>query len=324
MLRNILLSSLLAASATCVSCHPKLRTEHFLNSGPSLDMVSTLIIGSEAAAIIDLPLAVPQAIDLAEWVANTTEKPLVAAFSSHFHPDHYLGGAAFLAKFPATKFYANSKAVDLIKNDAAERIKAWKNVLGDDVIVDKAAIPTPYDFTFFTLPGDYSSPIYLLSPLAGDTVDETLFWIPSISTLIAGDSVYSHTLHLWLADQLSPALTDAWLSTLDFIEYLKPNKVIAGHTTTLDSLNTKLDLKYSRRYLKFFQQKIQSKGKNFFTPQEISKKLAKEFPGRLESSTSALLLNISSEELGRGGSKLARTFDLTSYNVTGLESWKLD
>ncbi|KAF5254497.1 hypothetical protein FANTH_755 [Fusarium anthophilum] len=232
MLRNIVFSSLLAAGATCVSCRPKLRTEHFLNSGPSLDMASALIIGSEAAAIIDLPLAVPQAIELADWVAKTTDKPLVAAFASHFHPDHYLSGAAFLAKFPETKFYANSKAVDLVKNDAAERIKAWKNVLGDDVIVDKATIPTSYDYTFFTLPGDYSSPIYLLSLLAGDTVDETLFWIPSISTLIAGDSVYSHTLHLWLADQLSPALTDAWLSTLDFIEHLKPKRVILYITAT--------------------------------------------------------------------------------------------
>lgn len=127
MLKTILFSYLLlAASAACVSCHLRLRTEHFLNSGPSLDMVSTLIIGSEAAAIIDLPLAVPQAIELAEWVANTTDKPLVAAFSSHFHPDHYLSGAAFLAKFPATKFYANSKAVGLIKNDAAVRVSRIK------------------------------------------------------------------------------------------------------------------------------------------------------------------------------------------------------
>ncbi|UPL02759.1 hypothetical protein LCI18_013693 [Fusarium solani-melongenae] len=287
-------------------------------------MVSTLIIGSEAAAMIDLPLAVPQAIELAEWVSNATDKPLAAVFTSHFHPDHYLSGAAFLARFPETNFYANSKAVDLIKNDSAERIKTWKNVLGDDAISDEAAIPTPYDFTFFALPGDYSSPIYLISPLAGDTVDETLFWIPSISTLIAGDSVYSHTLHLWLTDQLSPALTDAWLSTLDFIEYLKPKKVIAGHTASLDSLNSKLDLEYSRRYIKFFQHEIQSKGKDFFTPQEIFKKLAKEFPGRLESSTSVLLLNISSGELGRGGSKLARTSDPTSYNVKELEAWKLD
>ncbi|KAM0444408.1 hypothetical protein ACHAO4_010161 [Trichoderma viride] len=163
-------------------------------------MVSTLIIGSKTAAKIDLPLAVPPAIELAD-------------------------GAAFLARFPETKFYANSKAVDFIKNDAAKR----KSIFGEDAIVDKAAFPRPYDFTFFTLPGDYTSPIHLISPLVGDTVDETLFWIPFISTLIAGDSVYSHTLHLWLADLLSPALTDAWLSTLDFIEYLKPKKVIAGH-----------------------------------------------------------------------------------------------
>lgn len=66
MLRNILFSCLLAASAVCTSCHPKILTEYFLNSGPSLDMVSTLIIGSKTAAKIDLPLAVPPAIELAE------------------------------------------------------------------------------------------------------------------------------------------------------------------------------------------------------------------------------------------------------------------
>lgn len=62
-------------------------------------------------------------------MSNTTDKPLVAAFSSHFHPDHYLSGAAFLARFPETKFYANSKAVDFIKNDAAKRVSRLHSVL---------------------------------------------------------------------------------------------------------------------------------------------------------------------------------------------------
>lgn len=123
MLRQLILTALIGTGAACASCTPKLRVEHFLNSAPSLDMVSSLVIGSEAAIIIDLPLAVPQAVALADWVANTTDKPLVAAFATHFHPDHYLSGAAFLAKFPAANFYANSKAVSLIKNDAEERVR---------------------------------------------------------------------------------------------------------------------------------------------------------------------------------------------------------
>ncbi|KAH7007500.1 beta-lactamase-like protein [Ilyonectria destructans] len=328
MIRQLILTAFIGTSAVCASCTPKLRVEHFLNSAPSLDMVSSLVIGSKAAIIIDLPLAVPQAVALADWVANTTDKPLVAAFATHFHPDHYLSGAAFLARFPAANFYANSKAVSLIKNDAEERIKVWKAILGDDAIVDNAAIPIPYDFTFFTLPGDESSPIHLLSPLVGDTIDETLFWIPSISTLIAGDAVYSSTLHLWLADLLSPALTEAWLSTLDFIEQLRPKKIVPGHSLVLGNFGPTVDLEYSRRYIQFFRDEIESKGIDFYTPQEISDKLNAEFPGLLTSNTSltsATLLNVTSEEFGRGGTRLARTFDLTSYNdVQQLEGWNLE
>lgn len=119
---KISLLAMACLGAASVTCKPKLRVENFINPGPSLDMVSSLVIGSEAAMIVDLPLAVPQAVALADWVANTTDKPLVAAFSTHFHPDHYLSGAAFLARFPETKLYANSKAVALIKNEVEQKV----------------------------------------------------------------------------------------------------------------------------------------------------------------------------------------------------------
>lgn len=111
-----------STTAVTTSNSSKLRVESFINSGPSLDMVSSLIMGSEAAVLIDMPLAVPQAEALAAWVANTTDKPLVSAFSTHFHPDHYLSGAAFLAQFPETKYYANSRAVALMKNEVQEKV----------------------------------------------------------------------------------------------------------------------------------------------------------------------------------------------------------
>lgn len=113
-----------SAMAVASSNSSKLRVENFINSGPSLDMVSSLIIGSEAAVLVDMPLAVPQADALAAWVANTTDKPLVAAFSTHFHPDHYLSGAAFLTRFPEAKYYAHSRAVALMKNEAREKVRS--------------------------------------------------------------------------------------------------------------------------------------------------------------------------------------------------------
>ncbi|KAM0328180.1 hypothetical protein ACHAQA_005587 [Verticillium albo-atrum] len=325
MWNQFLLRVALCVGAANAACSTKLRVETFVNHAQSLDVVSSLVIGSEAAVIIDLPLAVPQARILAEWVAKTTDKPLVAAFSTHFHPDHYLSGAAFLAHFPETKFYANSRAVAHIKNEAQDQVKTWKGVLGNDAVVDTPALPTPYDFTFFALPGNEATPIQLLSPLVGDTIDETLFWIPSISTLIAGDAVYGHTVHLWLADLLSPALTEAWLSTLDFIEHLAPKRIIPGHSLTASGFGPSVDLRHSRRYVRFFQQKIEAKGAGFYTPVQVFDLLNAEFPGLLDvnsSTTSATLLNITAENFGRGGNRLFHHVDLASYdNVTELEGW---
>lgn len=211
--------------------------------------------------------------------------------------------------------------------NSLSQIADWKGILGPDAVVDKAAIPTPYDFTFFTLPGDESTPIHLISPLAADTIDETLFWIPSISTLIAGDAVYSHTVHLWLADLLSPALSEAWLSTLDFVESLAPKRIIPGHSLTLKGFGPKVDLKHSRDYVKFFKDEIESKGEDFYTPEEIFDLIDKRFPGLLVSKTSTTslsLLNITAEHFGRGGVRQVHYIDLAAFNsTTELEGWKL-
>ncbi|KAH7126074.1 metallo-beta-lactamase family protein [Dactylonectria macrodidyma] len=322
----VALGAIINSATARPSCKNTLRVETFLNTGPSLEVVSSLIIGSEAAVIIDLPLAIPQAEALAEWVRNTTDKPLVAAFSTHSHPDHYLGGAAFLDRFPDAKYYANSKVVEFIANEAPHKAEFWRATLGDELVVDNVTIPTPYDFTFFALPGDEGFPIHLVSPLVGDTIDETLFWIPSISTLIAGDAVYSHDMHLWLADLLTPALTEAWLSTLDFVESLKPRTIIPGHSLSSKKFGSNVDLEHTRKYVTYFKNKIQSKGEDFFTPKEIYKMLNSAFPHLLPktSQTSAFLLNFTSEQFGRGGQRQIHYVDLASFNnLTELEGWKI-
>ncbi|KAK1536450.1 metallo-beta-lactamase family protein [Colletotrichum costaricense] len=322
-LMTLALSRALAVRAVCSSV---LQVENFISSGPSLDMVSSLIIGSEAALLIDMPLAVPQAEELAAWVVKTTDKPLVAVFTTHFHPDHYLSGSAFLAHFPEAKYYANSQAVALIENEVEDKLKIWSGILGADAVVEKATVPTPYDFTFFVLPGNENEPIELLSPLVADTIDETLFWIPSIKTLIAGDSVYSHTVHLWLADLLSPALTSTWLSTLDFIQHLKPAVIIPGHALSVEGFGPSVDVEHSRRYVSFFQKEIEAKGLDFFTPADIVGMLDGAFPGLLNgtSQTSKTLVDISGDQFGRNGTRQVHYVDLASYNKTAeLEGWKL-
>ncbi|PVH73136.1 hypothetical protein DL98DRAFT_552796 [Cadophora sp. DSE1049] len=231
-----------------------LKVETHINGGASLEMISSLIIGSEAAVLIDMPLLIPQAEDLAAWVRNTTDKPLVAVFTTHFHPSDY-----------------------------------WSAIYGATNVSQAPTIPSPYDFTFFTLPSDEATPIQLLSPLGA----------PSPHTTQCTATPYIP----WIADLLTPALTESWITTLDFIASLAPNSIIPGHAAVNGPFAAIQDLLHTKAYLEFWQSEIEAKRPDAFTPQEIFGLLDKEFPGRLEDVTSTTLLNITSEHFGRGGFK---------------------
>ncbi|KAL6811380.1 beta-lactamase-like protein [Trichoderma sp. SZMC 28015] len=291
------------ASASFVQRQDKLRVETHVNAGLSFNMVSSLIIGSKAAVLIDVPLAVPEAHELVAWVRSTTDKPLVAVFTTHFHPDHYLSGGAFLEHFPTAK---------------------WQKTLGADNIVSNTSIPTAYDHTFFTLPGNEGEHIELVGLVSGDTVDETLFWIPSTRTLIAGDTVYSHELHIWLADLQTTALTSSWIAGLELIESMKPESIVAGHALSVEGSTAQQNLAYSQSYLKFWQKNIEAKGLDFYTPEQIVNKFNNTFPGLMGNLVSATLLNITAGQFGKGGTRQYRGIDLPAYNnATYLEAWKI-
>ncbi|KAM6485592.1 beta-lactamase-like protein [Trichoderma sp. SZMC 28011] len=322
MLVAILTSGM--ASASFVQRQDKLRVETHVNAGLSFNMVSSLIIGSKAAVLIDVPLAVPEANELAAWVRSTTDKPLVAVFTTHFHPDHYLSGGAFLEHFPTAKYYANSRAIEHIKSEAPAQVARWQKTLGADNIVSNTSIPTAYDHTFFTLPGNEGEHIELVGLVSGDTVDETLFWIPSTRTLIAGDTVYSHELHIWLADLQTTALTSSWIAGLELIESMKPESIVAGHALSVQGSTAQRNLAYSQSYLKFWQKNIEAKGLDFYTPEQIMDKFNSMFPGLMGNLVSATLLNITAGQFGKGGTRQYRGIDLPAYNnATYLEAWKI-
>ncbi|KAF6823145.1 metallo-beta-lactamase family protein [Colletotrichum plurivorum] len=325
LIKTAALSALLQTARASCSCN--LEVKSFVNQGLSLDVVSSLIIGSQAAAIVDLPLAVDGAETLAQWVKNTTDKPLVAAFTTHNHPDHYLSGKAFLDHFPETKHYATPEVVHGIQNEAINKTEYWSAVFGPGVIAPVPAIPTSYNFSFFALPGDEACPVEILKNVGGDTVDLSTFWIPSSRTLIAGDVVYSRDMHAWLADLLTPALTESWLATLDFMSGLGPLRVVSGHALSVEGFDAAADVEHTRAYVEFFQKNIEAKGPDFYTPKEISDLLEGAFPGLTNltaSTTSATLLNITAENFGRGGQRAIHYFDLTAYNDTeALDGWLL-
>ncbi|CCF35789.1 beta-lactamase [Colletotrichum higginsianum] len=309
------------------SSRQSLRVESFINQGiTGFNVVSSLIIGSETAVLIDMPMSIPSANVLASWIRNQTDKPLVAAFATHHHVDHYLGASTLLSHFNETAFYASGKVVDHIRVELPEMTSRMRLAFGPENVSEVPASPIAYNNTFFTLSGHEDEPIHLISNLVFDTVDGTMFWIPSLRTLIAGDSVYHRTMHLWMADMDTKALSDAWLKTLDFITNLRPVKLITGHAGTLQ-FSAQEDIAHTRSYIEFFEKEISSKGKDFYTPKEIVDIMSAGFPAQLQSEggvASEMFLNNTAEKYGRGSTRLPDVLDMTKYNDTRtLQGWEL-
>jgi glyoxylase-like metal-dependent hydrolase (beta-lactamase superfamily II) len=135
-----------------------------------------------------------------------------------------------------------------------------------------------YPYSFFMLPGDPSSPVVLLGPVQGDSVDHTLFWLPTERTIITGDAVYSRSTHAWVEEVETPALLDAWRLTLLLIESLNPERVIAGHIEEGWEFNARDDLAHMHKYLDLFEQKIIKAPTKKPTPEELIETFKSAFP----------------------------------------------
>ncbi|KAK9321537.1 beta-lactamase-like protein [Lipomyces orientalis] len=330
-LMHILLSVAALSLGTLASiCNPTqdqpLRVETFVNTDQGVNMVSSLIIGSQASMVIDLPMTIGKSKELASWVKATTDKPVVAVFTSHNHPDHYLGNSAFFEEFPDARYYAKARVARGIQSEAAKKVEDWSRTFGSHNVVQNTSIPSTYDYSFFALPGDENAPVYLFDPMSADTIDVTIFWIPSLRILVPGDAIFGHDLHIWLSDLVTPALTESWLTSLQFMAGLEPSAIIPGHASSNSCFDGTQDLEHTYEYIRFFQGEIESKGPNYFTPTEIYERFDNAFPGMVNtgSSTGLNRLNITAEHFGRGGKSRVHYQPLSSYNDSAvLNGWIL-
>ena len=129
-------------------------------------------------------------------------------------------------------------------------------VFGAENVHASPSRPEPYPYSFFILDGHQSSPVILLGPVQGDSVDHTLFWLPVESTIICGDTIYARSTHLWVEEIETPQILSAWRHVLDLIESLKPKKMIPGHLEAGWTLDAAADLAHNRKYLNLFSSKI--------------------------------------------------------------------
>ena len=174
-----------------------LQTFFHSSSEKGLSSVTTLIVGDQVAVLIDPPFLVPDAQSVVEWVKKTTSVPLKAVFITHHHPDHYFSANPILDAWPESKLLAAPYVCAGIDREYDEKVKYWPQVFGKENVPEEPRKPTQFDFTFFHLDGNPESPVILLGPLQGDSVDHCLFWLPQEKTVVCGDTVYARSTHVW-------------------------------------------------------------------------------------------------------------------------------
>jgi glyoxylase-like metal-dependent hydrolase (beta-lactamase superfamily II) len=212
---------------------------------------SILISGKHEAILVDAQFTASEAkavADMTDKVLKQGGQKLLYIYVTHCHPDHYFGLDVLGERFPQAKIVAMPKVCERMKVQGPQKIEQWKH-LGPEA-PKKLIDPQPLSSPEFKIDGHQIS---LLGPMVGDTEDQYPLWIPSSSTLIAGDLLYCNS-HLWTLEA-DPKNRKHWLEAIDKLMALKPKIVIAGHQKPNGPTDISI-LSVCREYLIAFDEEI--------------------------------------------------------------------
>ena len=227
---------------------------------------STLVTGEKDAVLIDAQFTLADAKEVAEAVA-ASGKNLTTVFVTHSHPDHYFGFPALKERFPNARLVALPQTVSDIEKTWEAKVKQWQPQY-KDAITSKPVIPEPLAGTSIDLEGQK---LEIVGAQQGDSSDNSYVWIPALKTVITGDIVYDDV-YPWTAET-TPEARKAWLSVLDKLEALKPERVVPGHQKTEKKLDA-ASITFTKNYLTAYDEALAA-SKN---PSELQSKLKAKYP----------------------------------------------
>ncbi len=147
-----------------------------------------IVIGDAGVAIIDPGSSVYSGRMVLRQVAALTEKPVTHVVNTHVHGDHWLGNQAIRESYPAAKFYAHPKMIEMANAGEAETWIALLSQLTDGATDGtKAVVPEQplNDEQTITLPG-LTLKIYLSDH--AHTLTDAMVEIVEESVVVVGDN----------------------------------------------------------------------------------------------------------------------------------------
>jgi glyoxylase-like metal-dependent hydrolase (beta-lactamase superfamily II) len=243
-----------------------LKVTPIVGSPQGFFVTATLVTGEKEAILIDTAFTLADAHRITAAVLDSGKK-LTTIFVTHAHPDHYFGTAVLKAAFPEAKLVARPEVVTEIEKQWKGKVAQWGPIYGANLSV-APAIPEALTKDSLTLEGET---LVIHGGVQGDDAHNAWLWIPSAKAVVGADTLYNGV-HLWTAETKAANRT-AWLATLDRIEKLKPELIIAGHKVP-DAKDDASAITFTREYLKAFDVAVKSSK----TANEALEKVKAKYP----------------------------------------------
>ena len=216
------------------------------------DPNSGVVIGDDAALVIDTTATPAMARGLIAEIRRVTDKPIKYVVLSHYHAVRVLGAAAYAAE-GAQEIIASRGTYELIEERGAQdmqsEIERFPRLFDAVETVPGLTWPTlvfSRELTLFL--GKLEVQIRHVGP--GHTQGDTIVWLPREKVLFSGDLV-----EYGAAAYTGDAHLAQWPATLEALRALAPDKLVPGRGPAL--LNN-ADANRAIDYTKSFVQTLYS------------------------------------------------------------------
>lgn len=211
---------------------------------------SVLITGPKEAILVDAQFQRNDAQSVVELIKKSG-KTLTTIYISHGDPDYYFGLDVITAAYPNAKVVSTANTQAYIKASMEPKKAYWGPILKENA-PQTLVVPEVLQGDTLMIDGEKVQ----IVGIDGHDPKHTFVWIPSSKTMLGGVVVFNN-MHVFLADTQTPESRQKWYKTLDTIEKLQPETVIAGHMLgdkpmTLDAVN------FTRNYIKDFEAAAES------------------------------------------------------------------
>jgi glyoxylase-like metal-dependent hydrolase (beta-lactamase superfamily II) len=184
---------------------------------------SILVFGENDAILIDSSQLLSDSYRLVpELIAM--KKRITHIYVSHFHPDHHFGLEVLQFAFPHAKIVALPSVVKDMVFTSRDKLEMWDiDWLGRDIPL-RTTIPMPLAQARLEVEGEE---VLLFDDWHGDSVNNSVVWIPSIRVLCATDVAF-HDAHLFTIES-NVERRRLWRKDIERLMDFDPRVIIPAH-----------------------------------------------------------------------------------------------